>query len=177
MSEAEFWLIVGHLVAAQGLNGEIRVNPKSDFPERFTKPGKRWLQRNNIGEPREVELVKGRQLPGKGIYVVKFAGVNSRNKAEELIGQALLVPSSNRPTLKDGEFHLLDLVGVEVRLAPTGAPIGHVTNLLSGGNDLLEIKLLEGRNVLVPFVEAIVPEICLEERWIALNPPPGLLEL
>ena len=44
-------------------------------------------------------------------------------------------------------------------------------------NDLLEIKLHSGKTVLVPFVEAIVPEVQLEEGWLLLTPPPGLLEL
>ena len=46
MSKSDQWLKVGTLVAAQGLKGELRVNPSSDFPERFTKPGQRWLQSN-----------------------------------------------------------------------------------------------------------------------------------
>ena len=46
---------------------------------------------------------------------------------------------------------------------------------ISGGNDLLEIELHSGKTVLVPFVEAIVPEVQLEEGWLRLTPPPGLL--
>ena len=83
----------------------------------------------------------------------------------------------DRPELADGEFHLLDLVGLEARLAGSDEPIGTVSNLISGGNDLLEIKLHSGKTVLVPFVEAIVPEVQLEEGWLLLTPPPGLLEL
>jgi 16S rRNA processing protein RimM len=53
-----------------------------------------------------------------------------------------------------------------------------VLDLIHGGNDLLEVELTEGqRRVLIPFVEAIVPEVHLEEGWIGLTPPPGLLEL
>ena len=55
--------------------------------------------------------------------------------------------------------------------------IGHVTNLIKGGNDLLEIELVEGKKVLVPFVKEIVPEIKIQEKWLVINPPPGLLEL
>ena len=43
MAERDDWLMVGKLVGAQGLRGELKVNPASDFPERFTKPGPRWL--------------------------------------------------------------------------------------------------------------------------------------
>jgi 16S rRNA processing protein RimM len=175
-SSTDDWLPVGQLVGAQGLRGELRLNPASDFPERFTEPGPRWLQAKG-SEPKEVELLEGRQLPGKSIYVVRLKGVNNRANAEALVGCTVLVPATDRPELADGEFHLLDLVGLEARLGGNDEPIGTVSNLISGGNDLLEIKLSNGKTVLVPFVEAIVPEVQLEEGWLLLTPPPGLLEL
>ncbi len=170
-------LVVGRLVAAQGLRGELRVLPLSDFPERFTRPGQRWLRQPN-GQARPVQLVAGRPLPGKELFVIRLEACDSREAAEALLGQDLLVPASDRPQLARGEFHLLDLVGLEARLLPTGEPLGRVTNLLHAGNDLLEVELAEsGRRILVPFVQAIVPQVELGEGWIGLTPPPGLLEL
>ena len=133
-------LEVGRLVAAQGLQGELRLNPLSDFPERFTVPGKRWLQ-GRSGPAKAVTLLSGRQLPGKELYVLRLEGVNDRSSAEALVGHALLVPASDRPPLAEGEFHLLDLVGLEVRLLADGRGIGRVTDLLHAGNDLLEVEL------------------------------------
>jgi 16S rRNA processing protein RimM len=66
-----------------------------------------------------------------------------------------------------------------------------VVDLIHGGNDLLAVELAPaaaplpatggqpapGRRVLIPFVEAIVPIVKLQEGWIGLTPPPGLLEL
>ena len=85
--------------------------------------------------------------------------------------------AGDRPELEEGEFHLLDLVGLEARLSCEAEAIGTVTDLISGGNDLLEITRPDGRKLLVPFVEAIVPDVHLQEGWILLTPPPGLLEL
>ena len=133
-------LEVGRLVSAQGLQGEVRLNPLSDFPERFTVPGQRWLQ-GRTGPAKAVTLLSGRQLPGRELYVLRLEGVNDRSSAEALVGHALLVPASDRPPLAEGEFHLLDLVGLEVRLLADGGVIGRVTDLLHAGNDLLEVEL------------------------------------
>ncbi|EDY37536.1 16S rRNA processing protein RimM [Cyanobium sp. PCC 7001] len=168
-------LVVGKVVAAQGLRGEVRVLPMSDFPERFTRPGRRWLQRRGA-EPREVELLTGRQLPGKELFVLRLAGVESRDAAEALVGEELLVRSDDRPRLAKGEFHLLDLVGLEVRLLASGEVVGTVTDLIHAGNDLLAVAAGD-RQLLIPFVAAIVPEVKLAEGWIGITPPPGLLEL
>ena len=177
MAESDDWLSVGKIVGVQGLQGELRVNPDSDFPERFTAPGPRWLRSRQGGEPTEIQLKKGRQLPGKSLFVVRFEGINNRGAAEALIGQELLVSADDRPELEEGEFHLLDLVGLDARLSADGPSIGTVTNLISGGNDLLELNTTDGRKLLIPFVEAIVPEVHLNEGWLLITPPPGLLEL
>ena len=178
-SEQPELLVVGKLVAAQGLQGELRLLPLSDFPQRFTKAGRRWLQRRQ-DPPRCVELLSGRQLPGKQLYVVRLAGVDSREAAEALVGEQLLVLASDRPKLARGEFHLLDLIGLEVRLLEQGQSIGRVLDLLHAGNDLLEVELnaeAGGRVILIPFVKAIVPEVQIQAGWIGITPPPGLLEL
>jgi 16S rRNA processing protein RimM len=175
--EGSSLLEVGRLVAAQGLGGEVRVLPESDFPERFTRPGPRWL-RSPRGAIQTVELLSGRQLPGRELYVLRLAGISTRTAAEALVGHHLLASAADRPPLEEGEFHLLDLEGLQVRLLADGSVIGTVRDLIHGGNDLLEVELIEGqRRVLIPFVEAIVPEVHLEEGWIGLTPPPGLLEL
>ncbi|MCB4412098.1 ribosome maturation factor RimM [Synechococcus sp. MU1611] len=177
MAESDDWLSVGKIVGVQGLQGELRVNPASDFPERFTAPGPRWLRSRQGGEPTEIQLKKGRQLPGKSLFVVRLEGIDNRSAAQALVGQELLVAGDDRPELAEGEFHLLDLVGLEARLTADGPAIGTVTDLISGGNDLLEIKTADGRKLLIPFVDAIVPEVQLEDGWLLITPPPGLLEL
>ena len=177
MPESEDWLPVGTIVGVQGLQGDLKVNPASDFPERFTAPGPRWVRSAQTSEPMQVQLKRGRQLPGRSLFIIRFEGVNDRNAAEALVGHELLVQADDRPHLKDGEFHLLDLVGLEARLAADAAPIGEVSNLISGGNDLLEIRTPDGRRLLIPFVAAIVPEVHTVEGWLLLTPPPGLLEL
>jgi 16S rRNA processing protein RimM len=171
-------LVVGRLVAAQGLGGEVRVLPLSDFPERFTTAGWRWLRRPG-GEPQPIAMLRGRPLPGKDLYVLRLAGVDDRSAAEALVHQELLVDASERPPLQPGEFHWLDLQGLEVRRLPGGEVLGRVTDLIHAGNDLLEVELgeLPGRRVFIPFVAAIVPEVRPAEGWLGITPPPGLLEL
>ena len=176
MIEKDKWMSIGEIVAPQGLRGDIRIKPSSDFPERFTKPGKRWIQKNNE-LPTEINLNKGTLIPGKSIYVISIEGVSNRSSAEEIIGWRLVIPIDSRPKLSKDEYHYFDLIGLEARRGSKKTLVGHVTDLITGGNDLLEIELVEGKKVLVPFVKEIVPEIEIKEKWLLINPPPGLLEL
>ncbi len=189
------WLEIGKIVAPQGLNGELRVYPDTDFPERFEVPGKRWLLRPNTTSPEEVELVNGRFLEGKKLYIIQLAGVKYRDQAEKLRGCKLLVPQSDRPQLGEDEYHLLDLLGLPVFIQDGGEFIGTVVDLIAAGNDLLEVQLekQEGdketrrqgdkekientKTVLIPFVKDIVPVVDLEAKRIEITPPIGLLEI
>lgn len=137
---AEEWLTIGRIVAPQGLRGEVRVYPETDFPERFEEPGQRWLLRPKATEPEPVELESGRFLANKGLYVVQLAGVDDRSAAEALRGAQLLVAADDRPELAPGEFHYLDLVGLTVVDQASGQVVGTVVNLIAAGNDLLEVE-------------------------------------
>lgn len=171
------WITIGRIVGVQGLKGEVRVYPDSDFPERFEQPGTRWLLHPGKTEPQPIELLSGRYLNGKGIYVVCLAGVDDRNQAETLRDCLLLVPQSDRPMLDEGEFHVGDLVGLAVFDQASQQQIGTVTDILPAGNDLLEVELSgKAQKVLIPFVMAIVPVVDLAQQRIEIAPPPGLID-
>lgn len=177
------FLEIGKIVAAQGLKGEVRVYPSSDFPYRFVQPGTRWLLTPGQAVPQPVELIHGRYLDGKGLYVVQFAGITDRIQAETLRGSLLLVPVSDRPPLEEDEFHVPDLIGLQVFDQATQTLIGTVTNVIPAGNDLLEVERMELnasekklKAVLIPFVRAIVPVVDLQQHRIEITPPPGLIE-
>jgi 16S rRNA processing protein RimM len=182
------WLEIGTIVAPQGLNGEMRVYPNSDFPERFEEPGKRWLLKPGETEPQQVELLGGYYLAAKNLYVVELAGIKERSQAEELRGYQLMVLESDRPTLAEDEYHIIDLVGAEVFNQLTGENLGVVVSVIPAGNDLLEVKPHPlpsqnqgkqklAKNILIPFVKEIVPVVDIPQKRLEINPPPGLLTI
>lgn len=210
MNNQEFsndWLEIGTIVAPQGLKGELRVYPSSDFPERFLEPGIRWLQDPETGEIEEIDLLRGRYLAGKNLYIITIDGVEDRDTAEELKGYKILVEQDDLPELAEDEYHVSELIGLEVYHQETGEKIGVVTDLFTAGNDLLEVRLEEQPiqtekpirdlsdisrrtkrkqfrpkpakpvTILIPFVKEIVPIVDLEKGKIEISPPDGLLEI
>jgi 16S rRNA processing protein RimM len=178
------WLEIGTIVAPQGLTGEVRVYPESDFPERFEVPGTRWLLRPGETEPQPIELLGGRYIEGKNLYVLELEGVEDRTQAEGLRNWKLMVPASDRPQLGEDEYHVLDLIGLEVFLQESGELVGELVDIIPAGNDLLVVKLHPTfskhpatQTVLIPFVQAIVPVVDLAARRVEITPPLGLLEI
>jgi 16S rRNA processing protein RimM len=173
------WLIVGLITSCHGINGEVKVKSLSDFEERFLKPGIRWLQKENE-PPSEIELISGFKQPGKETFVIKLHGINTRDHAEKLKKNKILVKTNKLPKLKKEEYHLLELINLEVKTFENDELkiIGKVINLENEKNNLLIIELLKNqKKVLVPFVKEIVTKVDIKNNFIIIKPPRGLLEL
>ena len=173
------WLVVGLITSCHGINGKVKVKSLSDFEERFVEPGMRWLQKENE-PPLKIELISGFKQPGKEIFIVKLKGVNTRNHAEQFKKFKILVKTDKLPKLKKEEFHLMELINLEVKTLENDELkiIGKVINLENEKNNLLIIELFKNqKKVLVPFVEEIVPLIDIKNNFLIINPPNGLLEL
>ncbi len=174
------WLTVGLITSCHGINGQVKVKSLSDFEERFLKPGMRWLQKENE-PPSKIELISGFKQPGKETFIVKFDGINTRNHAEQLKKFKILVKANNLPKLTKEEFHLLELISLEVKTFLENdelKTIGKVINLENEKNNLLVIELFQNqKKVLIPFVKEIVPLVDIKNNFLIINPPKGLLEL
>ena len=179
MINNEEWLIVGLITSPHGINGKVKIKSLSDFEERFTKPGKRWLQKDKE-PPIPLELESGFQQPGKETFVISFKAITNRDQAEKLKQYKILVPVDDLPELKNEEFHLSELINTEVKILKDEEliTIGKVIDLENEKNNLLVIKLLENnKKVLVPFVKEIIPFLDIRNKYLIINPPNGLLEL
>jgi len=173
------WLTVGLITSCHGINGQIKVKSFSDFEERFLRPGIRWLQKDNE-PPTKIELTSGFKQPGKETFIIKLQGINTRNHAEQLKKHKILVKTNNLPKLKKEEFHLLELVNLQVKTLKNNELkiIGKVIDLENEKNNLLVIELFENnKKVLIPFVKEIVPVVDIKNNVLIINPPNGLLEL
>ncbi len=171
------WLVIGKIVSTQGIKGEVRVLSYSDFPERFEQPGVRWMAKSETAKPEPIELVYGRNVPGKiSLYVLRLKGVETCNDAEALRGNLLMVEKSDRPQLLANEYRVVDLIGCSVFYQPTGQYLGKVMDVILAGNDLLEVENDRQEVVLIPFVEAIAPIVDLEQKRIEILPPRGLVD-
>jgi 16S rRNA processing protein RimM len=163
-------LVVGRIGRAHGIRGEVSVDVRSDQPElRFAVGAEFATERG----PLRIESLRWH---GARLLVV-FEGVHDRTAAEHLRGVLLAVdvPADERPEDPD-EFYDHQLVGL--RVATVGGEfVGEVAEVLHPQmQDVLAVLTEDGREILVPFVAAIVPRIDLDNRTVTIDPPAGLIE-
>ena len=179
MIENEDWLVIGIITSSHGIEGKLNIKSLSDFKERFTKPGKRWIQKHNE-EPIPYKLIYGYQKPGKETFIISLEGIKNRTEADNLKTYKLLVRSNDIPKLNDNEFHLNQLLDLDVKLYIENEIkiIGKVVDLITENNNLIVIRLNKNnKNVLIPFVKEIVTTINKKNNYLIIEPPKGLLDL
>lgn len=106
-------------------------------------------------------------------YQVRFEGIDSRRKAEEIRGSDVEVVE--RRSLDADEFWPEDLVGLKVKVSK-GLDVGVVSALVSGAaQDRLVVDIGSERYE-VPFVTEFVPVVDIEAGYVEIQPIPGLIE-
>lgn len=168
-------VVVGRVAKAHGVTGELAVDIHTDEPDsRFAQDAVVHAKlRDGTRRPLTVAATR----PHHDRLLVRFAEVLTRDVAETLRGALLLVDVADLPPTEDpDEFYPHELEGLTAEL-PDGTPVGTVAEVAAGpGGDLLVLNLPDGREALVPFVRAIVPDVDLKSGRVVLDPPEGLLD-
>jgi 16S rRNA processing protein RimM len=166
-------LVVGRIAKAHGVAGEVSVDVRTDNPDdRFAIGATLDTDPAEHG-PLTVERARWHA----GRLLVGFRSVSDRSAAEELRGTMLVVDSATSGLTGDPEAYWdHDLIGLAAE-TKDGRPLGRITDVLHPpGSDLLSLDV-DGQDVLVPFVAAIVPVVDIAGGRIVVDPPEGLLEL
>jgi 16S rRNA processing protein RimM len=170
-------LVVGRVVRAHGIAGEVIVEVRTDDPDIRFAPGTRLRGRPSRGGPERSYLVDSVRAHS-GRLLVRLDGVTDRDSADALRGTVFLVDSADLPPIEDpDEYYDHQLEGLQVETV-TGQPVGIVAEVLhTPAGELLAVRGEGDREVLVPFVSAIVTSVSLSDGTIEIDPPEGLLEL
>jgi 16S rRNA processing protein RimM len=168
-------LRVGRLTKAHGLKGAIKLELYTDDPERRFVPGAEFSLQVPESSPWHGKHLTLREVRWyNGHPVGFFEGVDDRTAAEGLAKAILWVEHVDQESPEDDAWYDHQLIGLAV--IRDGERIGQVTHVDHlPAQDLLIVKA-GGREVMVPFVSAIVPEVDIEAGTLTVTPPPGLFE-
>jgi 16S rRNA processing protein RimM len=168
-------LVVGRIGRPHGIRGDVTVEVRTDDPELRFAAGSVLRTDPAASGPLTVEAARWHS----GRLLVSFAGVADRDHADELRGLFLVVDSAELEAIGDpAEFRDYQLIGLAVQTT-AGEHVGQVSDVLHHGQNLLVIAgdgARAGAEILVPFVEALVPDVDVAAGRLVIDPPPGLLD-
>ena len=175
MSPAPQQLRVGRLIKAHGLKGALKVELYTDAPDRRFTPGAVFTLQVPTSSPwhgKTLTLVELRWYNGQPVAF--FEGVVDRTGAESLVKAILWIEQVTDEPDEPDAWYDFQLVGL--RALRDGVEVGTVARVEHfPAQDLLVIRTAD-REVLVPFVAAMVPAVDMAAGTVTLTPPPGLFE-
>jgi len=170
-------LVVGRVVKAHDITGEVVVEVRTDDPDTRFVRGKSLRGRASRGGAERDYVIDAVREHG-GRLLVRLAGVADRTAADALRGTLFLVDSADLPPITEpDEFYDHQLEGLRVRTV-AGAEVGTVAEVLhTAAGELLSVRTPDDAEVLIPFVTAIVPTVSLADGVVEIDPPDGLLNI
>jgi 16S rRNA processing protein RimM len=171
----EDYLVVGRIGRPHGLKGEVSVEPRTDEPDRRFAVGARLgVERKRPGRHDDVTFTVAGTRWHSGRLLVTFEEIGDRNAAEEARGTVLVVPVDPDEAPEDPEeFYDHQLVGLAV-VSVDGEALGELTEVVHGAAQDLLVVDHDGREVLVPFVAELVPEVDPAGGRVVVDDRPGL---
>src|SRR2546423_1778308 len=179
------YAIVGLIRKAQGIRGEVVVEPLTDKPDVVFASGSRVFAGTSRGDLAPVQDVRGveeiptltvsESKPFKKGLIVRFEELSDRDSAELWRGRYLLAPFSELPPLEQDEVYLHDLIGMRV-ISTEGEQLGTVSTLYELPQGLiLDVQTARG-TVMIPYRPEIIVRTDREERTVVINEKLGLME-
>ena len=157
-------ILLGKIVAAHGLKGEVKIKSFTADPLDIAAYGM-----VTVPDGRRFHLERPR-VQGDTV-IAGIRGISDRNAAEALKGLELHVERDDLPDdeFEEGEFYQADLIGLPV-FDGNGTRLGEVVGFQDfGAGDLVEVELPSGTVGLVPFADSMVPVVDMEEGLIVLS--------
>ncbi len=169
-------VVIGRIGKPHGLRGEVTVEVRTDEPERrFVVGGAVRAERPSGAAAPWTELIVAATRWHQSTLLVRFEEMPDRTTAEAARGLLLHadVPVDESPDDPE-EFYDHQLVGLAAEDLD-GTPLGEVTAVLHGAQDLLQVRAPDGRDALVPFVAELVPEVDVPAGRVVIADRPGLV--
>ena len=164
---------VGRIIACHGVRGLVRVRCFNSPPSPQMLETPELHVQNPDGSTRcwEVESLQ----PHGTRMLLKLAGIESRTRAQELVGCTISLSEDALPPLGPDEFYYYEIVGFRVHTT-AGAVIGVIDQVFDTGSNDVWVVRAGPREHLIPVIKDVVKHIDRQGRRVIIEPLQGLLD-
>lgn len=165
-------IVIGRVSRPHGVKGEIRIeyfNPGLHFFSQYSS----IVLQGEAGDLRSCQVIVSR--PHKKAVIVTLEGVRTREEAEKLRGDWVLVDTDELPATEEDEYYWYEIVGMQV-FTEAGRYIGEVEQIVPTGSNDVYVVRREEKEFLIPATKHVVVDIDRETNKIVIHPLEGLLQ-
>ena len=174
----EEYLRIGVLTRPHGVRGEAKVDPTTDYPERFEEVSEVIIKTKKGDIRTRIDQVRY----FKNLAIVKFSCFSNPEEIQGLAGADIMISRDQGQPLEEGEYYIADLLGCRVVAAEDsesfpGQELGVVQDVLqTGANDVYVVKTPSGSELLLPVIPACIRQVDIAAGLITVNLMKGLVD-
>ena len=158
-------ILLGVVLGAHGLKGEVKVRTFTETPERLAAYGPLHDDQGRIFAVTHIKAIDAVSA------IAQFDQICSRDAAERLKGCEFFVTRAALPQTEAEEFYHADLIGLRVEDSE-GRLIGHIRGIHNfGAGDVVDIERSDGNEALLPFNRQFVPVVEIAAGRVVIVPP------
>lgn len=172
MEDPDDYLLVGKVVKAHGIKGEVKFKPYADDVSNIPHYDEMLLRKPDSDEGLLCSVSRVR-LTGK-MAILKFDGVDTCDDAEAMVGHEVWVAKDALPSLAEDEFYWHELEGLKV-VTEDGLELGKVSSLLATGPYDVLVVTGRGHEYLIPARNEFIAG--RDGDTLIVSPPDGLLDI
>ncbi|ADX70002.1 ribosome maturation factor RimM [Lactobacillus helveticus] len=162
---------VARILTTHRLNGEVKVNVITDFPEERFAEGMHLSLRSDTNRTLTVE----KSRPFKQFWLIQFKEITDIDQAEKLRGQILVVSEEDRGELPDGVYYYKDIFDCDVIDEETGKRIGKIVDIQSpGANDIWLVREDDVKEYWIPNIADVVKKVDVAAKKVYVELMEGL---
>jgi 16S rRNA processing protein RimM len=170
------YLVLAKIMRPHGIRGELNLQMITDFPERLRTLETVFVGANEDGSGKLRQYPIEAARPQKqATWLIKLAGIDDRDTAEQFRNQYLFVSLKNAVPLDEGEVYLFQVMGIRV-ITTAGEELGKVVEFIeTGANEVYVVQGTAYGEVLIPNIKSVVRSIDTEAGVMTVELLPGLL--
>lgn len=162
---------IGQIVNTFGIKGMVKIKPFTDDINKFDKFKKIYIKKENTKKEYQIEEVKYH----KQMVLMKLKGINTPEEADLLRGSYLIINREDEEPLEEGEYYIIDLLGLEV-YTDENVLLGKLEDIYNtGSNDIYVVKDELGKQVLLPAISDVIKNIDIKNKKITVHIVSGLM--
>ncbi|CCC57837.1 ribosome maturation factor RimM [Caloramator australicus] len=166
------YLKIGKIINTHGIKGEVKIYPLTDDIKRFDKLKFVFFKRGDLYEKVNVQGVKY----FKNLVILKLEGIDDMNAAEKIKNDYIYIDRENAVELPEDTYFIADLIGMDVVNIETDEKVGRIISVFStGSNDVYEIKMDNGKIILIPAIKDVVKHVDVENSLMKIKLIEGLI--
>ena len=157
-------LSIGVIVGSQGLDGALRMNVWTQFPDRIPR-----LKQVYLGDEPQPRRLRSARLQ-RGLAILFLEGVETRDAADAMRGTVVRIGPEQAAPLAEDEYYHFQLIGLDV-VDEAGNRLGTLAEILeTGANDVYVVRAQDGTETLFPALKDVVLSVDLAVGRITVRP-------